>query len=366
MELPRGRDGKRHIETKSGYLTAADAAAAREEARLQWRGRSGDTSTEERRQTVEEYLEAWYADRVQADELKATTARGYRSHIDHYLVPHLGHIRLRDLRGQDVDRMILKLKKSGARERPLSNATIQRVLATLRKAMNEALTRGLIPVNPVARSTRKPSKVAKKKVDPWTADELSAFLAFIADDTALVNVVTVAALTGLRRGELVGLEWKSVDLTDDGGSLTVSRTLVDLGADGVRVDVPKSDASKRTLAFGSTVAAALRSQRVTHPFTKAVFPGPDGGDWRPNALSDAFERAVKRAGDEIGLRPCRLHDLRHYAATQALAAGVPLATVKYRLGHSQVSLTADLYGHLEAASDRAAADAVERLLREAR
>jgi integrase len=322
---------------------------------------------EERRQTVEEYLEVWLAQRLEAKELKATTARGYRSHIDHYLVPHLGHIKLRELRGQDIDRMILKLKKSGARERPLSETTIQRVLATLRKAMNEALMHGLIgPVNPVARSARKPKKITKKKVNPWTADELSRFLTFIGDDTALVNVVTVAALTGLRRGELVGLEWGSVDLTEDGGSLTVSRTLVDLGADGVRVDVPKSDASKRTLAFGATVAAALKSQRLTHPFTKAVFPGPDSEDWRPNALSDAFERAVKRAGEKIGLRPCRLHDLRHYAATQALAAGVPLATVKYRLGHAQVSLTADLYGHLEAASDRAAADAVERLLQDAR
>jgi integrase len=363
LELPPGRDGKRHIEQQSGFETAKDAADAREEAKQRWNGTARETTADERRQTVGEFLENWYADRQAASELKVTTAKGYRSHMDLYLIPHLGHIKLRDLRGQDIDRMILKIKAGGARK-PLSDATIQRVLATLRTAMSEAVTHGLIPVNPVSRSTRKPKKVRSEKVDPWTSEELAEFLAFIADDKTLANLTTVAALTGLRRGELAGLEWDAIDM--EAGTITVKRTLVDLSAKGVLPDTPKSEASQRTVQFGSVVAEALRSQKLAHPFSRSVFVGATGEALRPNHISDAFQRAVERAGRDIGLRRCRLHDLRHYAATVALAAGVPLATVQYRLGHANSALTADLYGHLVKSADREAADRIEAALKAAR
>jgi integrase len=153
----------------------------------------------------------------------------------------------------------------------------------------------------------------------------------------------------------------------DAGTITVSMALVDLGADGWRVDTPKSETSNRVVSFGPVVAEALRAQRLATGFTPWVFADPSGEPTRPNVLSDAFRRAVRAAGDEIGLRPTRFHDLRHYAAVQAVTAGVPMGVVKQRMGHSQIAITMDLYAaHSEESADRAAAAAVEGQFLEAR
>jgi integrase len=193
----------------------------------------------------------------------------------------------------------------------------------------------------------------------WTAEQLRAFLKATADDR-LHPLWHVLAMTGMRRGEALGLKWDDVDL--EAGRLSVRRALIPSGREVV-VSEPKTARGRRSIALDPETVAVLKGQAARQLAAQAdwqegwidsgyVFTTENGEPLNPEDVTRYFRQAVKKSM----LPKIRLHDLRHTHATLALQAGVHPKVVSERLGHANVSITLDTYSHaIPAMQEEAAA-----------
>jgi integrase len=351
-DASRGAGGRRRQVRKAGFPTKRAAEQALTE--LLDDLRTGSYAHDER-QTVEEYLVGWIEAKV-ANGLRATTERSYRQHIRDHLVPHLGRLRLRDLRPGHVEAM-LRTVEAGP-------STVRRVHATLRSALSDAKRRRLVSYN-AAVDVALP-RTSRAKVQPWEPAELGKFLDHAASDRLGV-LFEVMAATGLRRGETCGLRWSDVDL--ERGRLVVRQQLVVVGHE-LRFGPPKTaSGDARVVDLDVGTVGAMLGHRLAQDGERAawgeayaaydlVFARENGEPLHPETVTKRFTKLAAAAG----LRPVRLHDLRHGQASLMLAAGVPLAVVSKRLGHSSVSITSDTYSHLLEGVGREAAERAAALV----
>jgi integrase len=266
---------------------------------------------------------------------------------------------------------------------PNTAASLARIRATLRTALNAAPQHGLIAANPACRvelpPTRRPKAVVwtstrieewrrtgiRPPVAVWTAGQTGQFLYAIRAHR-LYAAYHLIALRGLRRGEAAGLRWCDLDL--DAGVATISQQLQQYDGHMV-IGPPKTARSERTIALDRTTVAALRRHRQMQALERIdggpsyqdsgfVFTGLRGDPMAPDRLTRTFRRLTV----ETGLPPIRLHDLRHGAATLALAAGVDLRVVQDMLGHCSIVLTADTYTSVLPDVARKAAEQVAALV----
>jgi integrase len=395
-ELVAGQDGARRRKRQGGFATQREAQAALIDLldRVQKR-----TYVDAGMQSVGEYLDLWLVGKV---GLRSSTRRSYEEHIRLYLKPGLGHHRLADLDATAIEDLYAGLRQLGddnetkpsptlarileCRTTPatvLSAATIRRIHATLMSALNTAAKRRLIAFNPAAfvelESGRRPKAVVwtdtrvdvwrttgeRPKVAVWTPTQTGAFLDHARDDR-LYPLFHLVVFRGLRRGEAVGLRWADVDL--GGLTVTVTEQIVQLGWQTER-GAPKTDSGARNIALDADTAAVLRAHRDRQELerkmwgqgwvsTGLVFTREDGTELHPATVTARFHRLVRDAD----LPPVRLHDLRHGAATLALAGGTHLKVVSEMLGHSSIGITADTYTSVLPEVARAAAEAVARLV----
>ena len=349
--------GRRERVRRGGYATRRDAAAARDD--LLQRSRAERTAAT---WTVARWLRHWLTTRT---SIRPSTLRSYTEHVDRHLVPHIGSIRLGDLTGRHVAAMFASLASTDTRHgRPPTPATLHRIRATLRSALNAAIRDGLLGDNPARfielPTPRRPQPQVwtdhrveawrrggpRPSVAVWTARQLATFLDGVAEDR-LFAMWWLIALRGLRRGEAAGLRWVDVDL--DQRVVMIDQQRIALGHT-VTVGPPKTRASQRTVALDRTTVghlrAHLRRQRAEQGAVGAawrdtgyVFTTDDGNPLHPDWITRRFRRLVVASG----LPPVRLHDLRHGAATLAHSAGADLKTVQEQLGHTSIVLTADTY-----------------------
>jgi len=192
-----------------------------------------------------------------------------------------------------------------------------------------------------------------------------------ADEEGYGALFTVSAHTGLRRSELLGLQWKDIDLTH--GSLSVQRSLHHIPKQGYVITEPKSARGRRTIALGPALINELRRHRAMQAEQRLVagsvwqssewvFTRPDGRPLDPAIVSRRFSKLVLK----LELPKVRLHDLRHTHATLLLAEGVHPKIVQERLGHSSISITLDTYSHVLPGLQEQAAVAFESALAGAR
>jgi integrase len=303
----------------------------------------------------------------------------YRSHVRMYLVPYLGRIPLTALTPADIRAMATAISRQhAAAGRPISAATLAGIRATLRTALNAAIREGLLGDNPARwvelPKARRPHPVvwtdarvaawraggARPAVGVWTAAQTATFLRGSAANP-LYPCFHLIALRGLRRGEALGLAWSEVDL--DSGTVTISQQLQEHSGRTILLP-PKSAASMRTIALDWSTVAALRAHRDRQPRHDPlgfVFARSDGRPYSPGYLTHRFATLVS----ELGLPPIRLHDLRHGAATLALASGADLKSIQDMLGHASIVLTADTYTSVLPEVARRTADGIARLIRDA-
>jgi integrase len=331
--------------------------------------------------TVGDWLAHWLVSRTSP---AASTVRGYTAHVRLYLAPYLGQVLLAELSAGQVQAMFTAIiRQHHALGTPMSAATLTRIRATLRAALNAAIRRGLLTENPASRAelprARRPRAVVwtpgriehwqrtgeRSPVAVWTAAQTAQFLNAIAGHR-LYAAYHLIALRGLRRGEAAGLRWCDMDL--DGNTAVISQQLQQY--DGrLAVCPPKTPHSVRVVALDRTTVAALRAHRDRRNAEAAafgpgyhasgyVFTGLNGDPMAPDRLTRTF----KALSAEAGLPPVRLHDLRHGAATLALAAGVDLRVVQEMLGHSSIVLTADTYTSVLPDVARTAAEKVATLI----
>ncbi len=290
-----------------------------------------------------DFLREWLV-KAAPRTLRPRTLAGYRSIVERHLIPALGRIRLRKLQPGDVDAYL-----NGAAERGLTARTGQYHHAVLRRALGQAERWGYVRRNIAKLVT--PPQVRQRDMAPLTPDQARRFLAGIAGDR-LEALYAVSLSLGLRQGEALGLTGGDVDL--DARTLTVRRTLQRYGG-AYHLDEPKTQRSRRTISLPAPLADALRLHR-TRQAEERLRAGPlwEGECWN---LVFCTERGTPLAGAEVtrrfqaklaalGLPRQRFHDLRHAAATFLLAQGVPLRVVMEVLGHSTITTTANVYGHV--------------------
>ena len=312
--------------------------------------------------TLTSLLDRWM-DHITSLGRADTTLYHYRQYIDREIVPVLGSIRLSRLKALDIDRLYGNLRKRG-----LAPATIRQVHAILRASLNQAERWGLVQRN-VAKLASAPSQPQREQHPPTVEEVRTLVRAAAALDPLFGLYIRVMVATGARRAEVCGLRWSDVDF--DAGTLNVARSYTVVP--GVRGDRPTKTRSTRLvildpitldgLRSGLELSVALAAQfgfaadarRAGYVFTD----DPAGTTaWRPDT---ANARWVK-ARSAVGLTGIRLHDLRHFQATQLLDAGVPVPTVAARLGHADGTTTMKIYAHRTRRADQEAADVVARLL----
>ncbi|MFC6083688.1 tyrosine-type recombinase/integrase [Sphaerisporangium aureirubrum] len=303
------------------------------------------------------------------------------------LLPHLGHITLADLRPADIQAMFTTIsRRHAALGRPLSPATLARIHATLRAALNGAIRDRLIADNPAryielppARRPRAvvwtPERIAefertgvRPAVAVWTAAQTAHFL-HASRSHRLYAAFHLIALRGLRRGEAAGLRWCDIDL--GGGIAMICQQLQRLGGQVLQCP-PKTGSSSRAIALDHTTVTALRRHRsaqqaeltrLGHPSQRWVFTNRYGGPVNPDHLTRTLTELITAAG----LPPIRLHDLRHGAASLALQAGADLKVIQDQLGHSSIVLTADTYiSVVPEVAHKAAEDVAQLILKAGR
>jgi integrase len=350
--------------------------------------------------TVGEYLSRWLSGRRR---IKEGTRRSYEGHIRRYLIPHLGDIRIDRLRAAHVAAMFdaincgndgLQCKRvdadaaarlSARGSRPVGVATQHRILATLRKALNDAIRRDRILTSNEAMLVELPAAprptamvwtdervrmwrstgVAPGPVMVWTPAQTGRFLDHCTADRlhALYHLVV---FTGLRRGEACGVHWDDLDL--QACTLTVRWQVVQHGW-ATALDTPKTPDSQATIALDTGTVAVLRAHRASQhrerlaagaawTETQLAFTTPAGGRLHPADVTDRFHILAASAG----LPPVRLHDLRHGAATIALAAGVDMKVISGRLRHSDQHFTAATYAHILPELAHGAAEAIAAMV----
>jgi integrase len=203
-------------------------------------------------------------------------------------------------------------------------------------------------------------------VRPWEPEELGAFLDHAAGHRLGV-LFEVLAMTGLRRGEVVGLRWGDVSL--EKRVLWVRQAVVQVGYETVVGQPKTSSGEDRRVDLDAATAGSLIAHRLQQDVEKAafgaayedhdlVFAREDGSYLKPEVVSKTFQALVA----EAGLRRVRLHDLRHGQASIMLAAGVDMTVVSKRLGHSGIRITSDTYTHLLDGVGRQAAEAAAALV----
>jgi integrase len=314
----------------------------------------------DRNMTVETLLGEWLAAK-KSEGLRPATIAQYSKIVDAWLVPNVGGIQAAKLSPRQAQGLVDTLRASGGRNgAPLSSRSVQLAIVVLKAAATWATETRILGRDPLLGFKRPKSKAAKDATAAWTVDEARAFLSSVSNDR-LLAAWSLLLTRGLRRGELAGLRWDAVDL--EGRSLRITRTRVLV--DGQPVDSePKTDAGKRRVPLDDHLVARLRShktgQRAEHMKAGViwsdrgyVFTDELGEPLHPEYLSTRFETLTDRAK----LRRIRLHDLRHTAASQMIAAGAPPKVVAELLGHASPTITQTIYQHVmpgmsEAAGER--------------
>ncbi|MCU0698062.1 MAG: site-specific integrase [Myxococcaceae bacterium] len=263
--------------------------------------------------------------------MRPTTAGGYRYICQNRILPEWGELRLRALRAVEVQAFLASELRRGQ-----APSTVRQTLRILRIALERARGFGFVKVN-VAREVVTP-RVPRPVIVPLAPGEVRALLRATRGDA--VGRLVVLGLAGLRAGELRGLQWGDLDLRTR--RLHVRRTAQWAGK-GLDIVPPKTLASLRTIALPRFVVRELAkvSRRERRGF---LFAGVKGTPLHGTVLQRWLNRAVMKA--RLRRNDVTVHLLRHTAAAMLLESAVHLRVVMNVLGHSRVSTTIEVYGHL--------------------
>ena len=265
--------------------------------------------TEDSRMTLGEWLDRWLTE-YKAGTVQPGTLKSYRCYIEYYIKPQLGDKQISLISQQDIQRMYRRLKTEGRiHEHPemdhqLSDSMVRHIHSTLHAALKDAVQAHVIPRNPTEGTTAPKPNYKPKRI--LTRAELDAFLAVVEQDEVWRDFFQTELMTGLRRGEICGLQWGDFD--EDTGTLKVCRTLHSQRKGEYTVGETKTNQGMRTIILPHSVTEILR-RRKADAISKWIFPDPvkPENPVDPNAAYRRMKTLLQRAG----LPSIRFHDLRH-------------------------------------------------------
>ena len=363
---PDPKTGKRRQQRRGGFRTQDEAAEELDKVI----GKVRRHEPVDDRMTVGEWLTFWLAEKTKPSgasaagrKIRPNTAAVYKQHVNDYLIPELGRIQLTKLTPEHISAgydAILAENAAKTKGRKFGPVTVRRIHACLSSALSSAVKAQRITRNPAAFVTL--PETQRPKVNPWSPAELGSFLDHVAT-YRLGSLFEVIAFTGLRRSEALGLRWSDVDL--GAGVLVVRQQLA-----GVKNRIPlfappkSSSGDDITVELSQATIGSLMAHRLAQEAERElwgsgyvadydlVFARENGAPYEPTSVTKAF-RAL---AIEAGLRPVRLHDLRHGAASLMIGGGASLSVVSKVLRHSSIAITQSTYVHLLGGVGRAAAE----------
>ena len=295
---------------------------------------------------IEDFLNRYLKD-VARHSIRPTTFTAYSNLVRLHINPVLGNIFLHQLRPDHVQSLYTPKINEG-----LSRRTVQYIHAVLHKALKQAFKWELVNRN-VSDLVDVP-KPRKKTFLVWTAEQVKQFLAAV-EGHQWYTIYILATFTGMRQGEILGLQISDVDL--DNGIIQVRHQLTNIRGEGLTITRPKTEKSRRPITIPKTALKALKGH-LKFVEGDLIFTTRSGKPISPRNIVRHFKSVIEREG----LPEIRFHDLRHTHASLLLEAGVHPKVVQERLGHSSISLTLDTYSHVIPSLQSEAADQVESML----
>jgi integrase len=332
-----------------GSREAAEQVRRQVEAKLALGDLSVLDTADDKKPNFNTYADGWLKDYARI-ECKTSTADGYEGVLDQYLRPRFGKKLLNEIRRDDVKTLISDLIS-----RELSRNTIRNALCVIRGLFNYAIEEGLIESNPAARLGRftRSAKTAEAKGVALTTKEVQRFLKAAQEICPEYHpLLLMAVRAGLRRGELVALQWGDIQL---GGDENDSERFILVQHNYVRREhtTTKSKKSRRVDLSREfrRILVERRDKRLLEAYLKGrnditeeiVFRTPEGTILDPDNL---YHRVFLPVLAKAGIRRIRLHDLRHTFGSLLLQNGASIVYVKEQMGHSSIQVTVDTYGHL--------------------
>lgn len=325
------------------------------------------------------FVEVWKRD-YGSKELAPTTYKRYCRMLETRILPYFGHFYINKIRPTDImkfydllekdTQLVRKKGNNGSKtKKPLSGKTILEHHRLLRAMLHRAVYWQLIVSNPAERVQPPRAKKTKRRSydDEQTKILLENLEKLTVEDTKYKVAIILTIFTGVRLGELMGLEWQDVDFRN--GIISINRSSQYLSDMGVFTKVPKTESSIREIAIPEFIISLLEEYKLWYEEQKSLygelwtnsdrlFVQADGKPMHPSSISKWF---VKYVGT-IGLPVINFHGLRHTNASLLVAQNIDIAVVSARLGHAQISTTLDSYVHPLLSHNRKAGYALENLL----
>ena len=326
-----------------------------------------------------EFVEIWKRD-YGSKELAPSTYKRYCRMLETRLLPYFGRFYINKIKPTDImkfydllekdTQLVRKQGNNGAKtKKPLSGKTILEHHRLLRAMLHRAVYWQLIVSNPAERVQPPRAKKPKRRSydDEQTKILLENLEKLTVEDTKYKVAIILTIFTGVRLGELMGLEWQDVDFRN--GIISINRSSQYLSDMGVFTKVPKTESSIREIAIPEFIISLLEEYKLWYEEQKSLygelwtnsdrlFVQADGKPMHPSSISKWF---VKYVGT-IGLPVINFHGLRHTNASLLVAQNIDIAVVSARLGHAQISTTLDFYVHPLLSHNRKAGYALENLL----
>ena len=326
-----------------------------------------------------EFTEIWKRD-YGSKELAPSTYKRYCRMLETRLLPYFGHFYINKIKPTDImkfydllekdTQLVRKQGNNGAKtKKPLSGKTILEHHRLLRAMLHKAVYWQLIVANPAERV--QPPKARKPKRKSYDDEQTKILLENLellsSEDIKYKVAIILTVFTGVRLGELMGLEWQDVDFKN--GIISINRSSQYLADMGVFTKVPKTESSIREIAIPEFIISLLEEYKLWYEEQKSIygelwmnsdrlFVQADGKPMHPSTISKWF---VKYVG-QIGLPVINFHGLRHTNASLLVAQNIDIAVISARLGHAQISTTLDFYVHPLLSHNRKAGYALENLL----
>ncbi|MGG0644280.1 site-specific integrase [Sporosarcina gallistercoris] len=313
------------------------------------------------------FVEQWKKNYVDK-ELSETTYMSRMTVLKSHILPVVSHVRMDQFKPLMIADLLNGLTRKDGKDGDLSVASKVEVYKTLSSVFKHAVKWKVISVNPMDGVNKPSGKHAEKKeeLNVYEPTEISALFEAAKNEPMHWQVMLTLALTaGLRRGELLGLEWGKID--KENSTVDISTTIVK-GRNGPIIKDPKTKKSNRLVTLPESTMIELELYRKRWLKEKLLmgpgrveterewlFCNEDGTHFYPDTPSTWWKRFTERAD----IRYIRLHDLRHTFATLQIARGVHAKVISERLGHSKISQTMDRYGHLLRSADKEAASVLE-------